>query len=216
MTDQANKYFNRIVDDLTKLVTEIHHAMKVHQSPEQELVIFYFGVQQLLDSLPSPPISLDSLIAAALCVNAFFDSNTSPTSVAGQCATTHMAAKKALEDAYHHPAASDELSFEKLQAAVNKLEAHFKEDHVSPKLSEANKSLKALQETGFQPTQEQLRAYTTAWFDVTKKLDATAENKGKQREHIASLVDIREGLSAVANRLGVLAETSVGVNIPEF
>ena len=111
--------------------------------------MLYFGVQQLVDNLPSPPISLDSLIAAALCVTAFFDSSTSPTCVAGQCATTHMAAKEALEDAYQHPAASDELSFEKLQTAVNKLEAHFKEDHVSPKLTDANKSLKALQKRAF-------------------------------------------------------------------
>ena len=28
MTDEANKYFNRIVEDLNKLVKEIHDAMQ--------------------------------------------------------------------------------------------------------------------------------------------------------------------------------------------
>ena len=224
MKDQAKTAYGTMVGDLNNLVKDIHDAIKAKDVVEPQAATLYFGVQQLVDNLPSPPTSLDSLIAAALSVSAFFEQSQrliaqvdpGKGTIYQDCRKAQTEAQIVLDDAYKHPAASDELSFAELQVAVDKLEAHFNEDHVSKKLTDANKSLKALQETGFQPTQEQLRAYTAAWFDVTTKLDATAGKKGKQQEHIATLIDIRDELSTVTNRLGVLAETSVGVDIPEF
>ncbi|HEY2476561.1 MAG TPA: hypothetical protein VGI19_17405 [Candidatus Cybelea sp.] len=231
MTPQIKSDFDKIVKNLGTLLQDIKTALPPHATETKhthELAALFFGVQQLADSLPSPPISQDLLVVAALRVNAFFERNqsfvvdlkTAAPAVATKCTTTQHHALEALNYAYNNPAASSELSFAQLQAAVDTLEteetATTFEPDVNKQLKIANKSLKALQGTGFQPTQEQMRAYTTAWFDVTESLDAKAEKKGQQREHIASLVDIRDGLSAVANRLGALAEGSVGIDIPEF
>jgi hypothetical protein len=245
MTDQAKKDFDKIVDDLsnttTGLLPDIHAAIGSTSSTTQkavyhDLITLYYGVQKLIEHLPSPPVNVDSLITTALSVTDFFErssnlvhhldnaNETTWMAVVKRCNQTKREALAALDHAYNNLPASDELSFAKLQAAVDALETEAItkpkpstfEDDVSKQLKIANKSLKALQEADFQPRQDQVRAYTREWFDVTKHLDAKSEKKGKHREHIASLIEIRDGLSAVTSRLGVLAEVSVGIDIPEF
>jgi hypothetical protein len=266
MTNQAKKDFDKIVDDLsnttTGLLKDIHAAISdvfpipIHwKSPEKAaanlvyppLITFYFGVQKLIDDLPSPPINVDSVVAAALSVTTFFDRNAqlfsdlstealnlppgpaaavqkvvSDCSYANPLSPVMTTVFAVLEDAYKHPASSSEMTFQQLQGVVDALAMtqplndHDEKHKVIKDLDDAKKSLKALQDADFQPTQGQVRAYTRAWFDVTKHLDAKSEKKGKHREHIASLIEIRDGLSAVTSRLGVLAEVSVGIDIPEF